>query len=404
VLDALRDRRYRQLWLAGLAANTARGIDLVVLSWVALALTDSPFMVGVAAFARSIPMVTLGPFAGIIADRLRPARILVAVQTINVVATLALTLLFARGLAGFVWLVAMAAVLGVGWAMDFPARRTALYALVGRERIADAISLDTIAQQLAKLGGPLAAGALLAQLGPAGGYGALALLHLAALFLLRGLDPHVNPPARLQKTRVGASLAAGLAEAWAHPLIRGVLSITVIMNVLVFPYQPMLPVYARDVLRVGPEGLGLLFAAGGLGALSGSLLFAVGRDRGQARVFAGGSAFVVVALLGFAASPWYGLSLVLQFLIGIGEAGFANMQSTIVLLAASEASRGRALGILSACIGTQPFGTLLIGFLTGRVGPPAATALLAVVALGAMARPASRMTGLRLGLSGRLTT
>src|SRR5262249_15438853 len=157
------------------------------LSWVALSLTDSPFMVGVAAFARSLPMMALGPLAGLVADRLRPGRILVAVQATSVLAAVTLTTGFALGVASFGWLVAFTGGLGVAWVVDFPSRRTTMYALVGRERIADAVTLDTVSQQVAKLLGPLAGGMMLARLGPAGGYGALALLHLTALLLLVGL-------------------------------------------------------------------------------------------------------------------------------------------------------------------------------------------------------------------------
>jgi MFS family permease len=159
-----------------------------------------------------------------------------------------------------------------------------------------------------------------------------------------------------------------------------------------FPYQQMLPVFARDVLRVGPAGLGLLVGAEGLGALGASLAIgARGARVPHARLFAGSSLGGALLLLGFSLSPWYALSLALQLGIGIAESGFGTMQSAIVLLAAPERARGRAMGILSACIGTQPLGSLWIGFLASRAGAPFATGLDAALALVLMLPVAMRL-------------
>ena len=157
------------------------------------------------------------------------------------------------------------------------------------------------------------------------------------------------------------------------------------MNVLFFPYQHTLPVFAREVLRVGPEWLGGLVAADGLGALLGAL--AIAGRRGflpHGRLFALSVLIAPFLVLAFTTLRWPWACLPALVLIGACESGFAAMQSTLVLLSAPEASRGRAMGILSACIGTQPAGTLWIGFLSGGIGVPAAMALNGVAALLAM--------------------
>jgi MFS family permease len=166
----------------------------------------------------------------------------------------------------------------------------------------------------------------------------------------------------------------------------------VIMNVLVFPYQQMLPVFARDILQVGPELLGLLVAADGLGALTGALAVATRREmRVQRQIFAGGALMAATLLIGFAFSPWFWLSLPLQFCIGVAESGFGTMQSTIVLLSAPDAARGRIMGILSVCIGVGPLGALWIGFAAGKFGAPIAVATAGALALLLMAPIAGRM-------------
>lgn len=370
-------------------------MDLVVLGWVVLELTDSPFMVGVAAFCRSAPMMALGLFAGVIADRFHRGRVMVTVQAVNLVAAAALTLFFATGRGGFGPLLALEVLLGAAWAVDFPARRTMMSTLVGPGRLTNAVSLESVSLQGMKMLGPILGGVLLARVGPAGCYAAMTLLYVGGLTLTLALHRRLVLPPPTATESVAASLAAGFREVRAQPAIRGVLAVTVLMNALVFPYQHMLPVFARDVLRVGPERLGLLVAADGLGALSGSLVLAAWRGFSHhGLLFAGGSLLAASLVSGFAASPWYLLSLPLAFVIGIGEAGFGTMQSAIVLLTAPAATRGRVMGIVSACIGSQPLGTLWVGFFAGRVGAPIATLTGALAAVVLMLPVITRMAAL----------
>jgi predicted MFS family arabinose efflux permease len=174
----------------------------------------------------------------------------------------------------------------------------------------------------------------------------------------------------------------GLQAAWASPTVRAVLLVTIAMNTLFFPYQPMLPVFARDVLAVGPVALGALVAADGFGALLGALAIAARRGRRAHRTIFGTAVLVApVLLVALAGLRWFPACILLMVVIGVAESGFATMQSTLVLLSAPERVRGGAMGILSACIGTQPLGTLAIGLLAASVGAPLAFAVNAAAAL-----------------------
>lgn len=213
----------------------------------------------------------------------------------------------------------------------------------------------------------------------------VAVLYVVGLLVFAGLPARIGGPGRRDTISMAASLGAGFREAWRQPTVRAVLIVTVMMNVLFFPYQHMLPVFAREVLRVGPEWLGALVAADGLGALLGAL--AIAGRRGflpHGRVFALCVLVAPFLLLAFTSVRWPWACLPLLVLIGACESGFAAMQSTLVLLSAPEASRGRAMGILSACIGTQPTGSLWIGFLAGGIGVAGAMALNGTIALLAM--------------------
>jgi MFS family permease len=381
-VEVLHEPAYRRLWVSGLCVSVVRWIDLVTLGWLALQLTGCPFLVGLAAFARSAPMMVLGPFAGIVADRVSRARVLLVTQAGGLAVAVALAVLFGSGAGGYWGLVACEVVLGALWALDFPARRTALYSLLGASRVAQAVSLETVSMQVGKMGGPLVAGLCLARFGPAASFAVMAALYAAGAVASSGLHRRIGGPAAAGVASVGATLGAGLRAAWASGTVRAVLLCTVAMNVLFFPYQHMLPVFARDVLAGGPAVLGALVAADGLGALAGALVIAAGRGRlAHPRLFAGAVMAAPVVLVAFSLSRSLAFCLLLLVIIGAAESSFAAMQSTLVLLAAPEHLRGGTMGILSACIGTQPLGTLAIGVLAGLAGAPAAFAVNALVAL-----------------------
>jgi MFS family permease len=377
-----READYRRLWTSGFCMNVARWMDLVALGWLALQLTGSPFMVGLAAFARSAPLMVVGPLGGVVADRVARGRVLIVTQAGSMAAALALALIFAGPLGGYWPLVALETVFGALWAIDFPARRTALYSILGAHRVAQAVSLETISMQLAKMLGPLAAGLSLAHLGPAACFGAIAGLYALGLLAASGLGGRLGGPGGPAAASVFASLRAGLEVAVTHPTMRAVLLATIAMNTLYFTYQHMLPVFARDVLLVGPVVLGALVAADGCGALVGALAIASGRGHVPHRtLFAAGIVAGPVLLVAMCGSWWLALCLALLVLMGMAESAFASMQTTLVLLAAPERTRGGAMGILSACIGTQPLGTLFIGLLAAGIGVSLAFALNALLAL-----------------------
>ena len=184
-LEVLREASYRRLFVSGLFVNVARWMDLVTLGWLALQLTGSPFFVGLAAFARTAPLMVVGPFTGIVADRVSRARVLVVAQGVAAATALLLALVFGSGLGGYGRWSRARSCSGWPWTLDFPARRTALYSLLGAARVAQAVSLETVSMQVAKIVGPLLAGACLARLGPAASFALMAAGYAGGLIACR---------------------------------------------------------------------------------------------------------------------------------------------------------------------------------------------------------------------------
>ena len=174
------------------------------------------------------------------------------------------------------------------------------------------------------------------------------------------------------------SAGAGLRYVRQQPRILGAVLSTVVMNVWSFPYMTLLPVFARDVLHQGPFGLGILGAAHGVGTFLGLLAVnSARRSWSKEWIFAGGSVLACLGIAAFAFSTSIYLSLALLLVAGLGHTGFSTMQSSIILLEASDEMRGRAMGALVLAIGTGPLGRLQIGAMAALWGAPLAVGSMA---------------------------
>ena len=382
---AFEHRGYLCLWLANCLLYTSRWMQMTLLAWLILDLTDSPWLVALVGFFSSAPMFLLGLVGGMLADRVHRQRLLTITQGMNVTSSCILTLLLSTG-AVEVWHAYLTILIsGACWALDTPSRRAVIYDLLGVEGVTNAVALDSVGQNASRMCGPALAGVLITLVGVAGGYLTITLFCTIAWVLLWSLR---IPPARRQERRqqsLGRNLLEGFHYVRGNSTIKATLYITVVMNVLLFPYVQMVPVIARDVLHVDAALMGALQAAEGLGALVGAVLIASAvQVNYHGRVFLGGSMLALVGLCMFSMSRWYILSLPIVLLLGLGTAGFGAMQSTLVMLAAHEEMRGRALGVLSLAIGTGPLGSLLLGATASAVHPVFAirmNALLGIVAL-----------------------
>jgi MFS family permease len=362
VFTVLHDRDFRAIWYVGGLHEISRRMELLILSWLILQTTDSPFQLGLVLVFNNLPRPIFSLFAGFIADRFSRRRILVLAQTINTLLTVGILLLILdQQIAS--WHVFLAVfVQGLTKALEDPSRRTAILDIVGERRLVNALSLDQMSNTVGKMAGPILAGVLLDASGFAGAYAFVLVAHLLTLAqLFRVRIPLYQGAAAAGP--IWSSLSTGLKFAWHKPMLLGMLYVTIIMNALAFPVQQFIPAIGRDNLGVGASLVGLLAAAEGLGQLLGAGSMAWTRDfRYHGRVFVIGSVLVLIMAILFVWSPWYALAFVFLTIGGMGQAGFATMQSSITMLSAPRQMRGRMMGLMSFCIGVgTPLGTLEIG-------------------------------------------
>ena len=366
VFVVLRNADFRLIWLVGTLLEFARRMELLVLSWLVLQITDSYFQLGLILVFNNLPRPLLSLFSGILADRVSRHRILFVAQLVNTLTVAIILFVIAYDLELLrPWHVFLAiAVQGAARSVEDPSRRTAIMDIVGERRLVNALSLDVISHTAGKMAGPLLGGVLLDTVSFSGAYGVVLAVHVLNLGMVARLRIPSQQTSRLQEPAL-RSLGTAIAYAVHSPMLVGMLYVTILMNALAFPVQQFIPAIGRDNLGVGATLVGLLVAADGFGQLAGAGFMSLTSGvRYHGRFFVAGSVAVLVLTIIFVWSPWFALAFILLAIGGLGQSGFSTMQSAITMLAAPQDMRGRMMGLLSFCIGVgTPLGGLEMGAL-----------------------------------------
>lgn len=383
-LALLADVRFRNLWLAGGALNTMRWLEVLAISVYVFDRTGSALTVAVVQLLRWLPLVLFGGLIGAYAEHGRRKPLLLAGFALAASVSLLLGWLAAGGQVALWQIGAGSFLMGVLWSGDYALRRTLVGDVAGPDRLATAMVLDSITMAATRMIGPLVGGLLIGLIGLHGAYFAgVALYGSAVLLLLRLREP---VPRRVgdQPPRAGA-WREGLSYLRKNRLIAAVLFITVVFNLFGGPYVAFVPVIGKQVLDLTPTLVGLLLAADGFGAFCGAMLATALGERLQAgRVFVCGTGLFLLAVLLFALSDSYLMSILLLLAAGVGFSGFSGMQSGLVLRHSAPHMRRRMMGLLATCIGCSPIGMLLLGALAEAVGAAVALRIVAVAGLVAL--------------------
>ena len=355
-------------------------MELTILGWLTFNITGDPFEVALIGVYRSLPMAIVGPFSGLISDRISRKLVIELAAAFSIAASATLAYLIVFDLVQ-VWHIAVtSAVLGSCIAFEFPARRVLTREQVGSRLLVNAVSLDITGFTLSNIVGPIVAGILLATTDAGIAFSVVVFVY-GIQFLFVAMIKYVWS-GQSEGRNLLREMKSAVGYVRTNRYILGVLTITVMANLLAFPFIQFLPVFARDVLDVGPALLGVMTTAFGVGMFFGSMILAsMARVGRPGATFVVATGFMVVTLLIFAVSKSYGLSVLMLGLAGFCMSGFAIFQSSLLLTVASDEFRGRVMGLLSLAIGSGPLGMLLIGLLARWMGAPWAVALAEVAML-----------------------
>lgn len=336
-------------------------------------LTGSALLLGAVLAARMAPNLLLGVFAGAIVDRYPRRRILVLSQTGNVLSAALLCILLAAGWVEAWHVILLAAVSGANIAFFQPARQAILPAMLPSSAMRSAVALSQTANTVTRIGGALLAGLLLEFADFSVIYGAMAAIYAAAALSALAIRADVEAPA--QRERTSESLLAQTLEGfrWAFRTRRplAVLGVSVLLFIFIVPYQSVfLPLLVIDELREHASWVGYMMAAGGAGAVAGSLtLAAVRRLPATGRLMAAllVAAGIVLALLSFA--PSLPLVALCVFAAAACSTNVMSLANLALLRLGREAMAGRAVSLMNFARGMIPVGALLAGALADALGP-----------------------------------
>jgi MFS family permease len=384
-------------WLSAnmLLASIGMMGEVVVLGWLALELTDSPFLVGLAMGARALPLFFVGVPAGVLADRWPRHRLLIVTGAGQAVAAAALGLLVQTGTLRLPHLLAITLVAGALRGLEHATRQSYAHDVVGGAGLVEGLALLGLAMRGGWLVGSLGTGALIATFGSGAAYFAVAAAYLASSVVLA---PVAAPPPKAlpEPESVWRNVVGFFTLVRRDPMLLTLMFLTAAAEVLGFSHQTLLPSLARDVLHTGPEGLGALNAARSVGGIVGLLASMRGLTGGGALFLAVLAGFGA-SLIGLGAAPlvvgFTGVVLVLIVANALGALTDLLAQSLLQLNSPPHL-RGRAGGAWVVAIGLAPLGQLQIGALGSLLGVGSALALsgLALVALaGVTARVFPRL-------------
>ncbi|HEY1294387.1 MAG TPA: MFS transporter [Chloroflexota bacterium] len=379
---AFQSAPFRALWIGMLVSNVGSQMQIVGQGWLVRDISASPVALGLVSLAAAVPMIFLTPIGGAIADRFPRRTLLACTQTGMLFQALVLAALTLAGHIQLWQVIVLAAVNSTLLALDNPTRQALLPDLVTQDQLQSAVSLNAAVWSGSALIGPALGGLLLVPFGPGGLFLINAISYLAVLYalvFLRGV--HDRPSQRPDAVLSG--VVNGLRYASRDDLTRTVLLLLVVGSLFGRSYQTLMPIFARDVLDVGPAGFGLLLAAPGAGAIVGAFgLAAVRTLRHTDRVMLGGLVCFCLLVLLFTVTRTFAVALVWLLGVGISSTIFIACGSTLLQLHSPRALRGRVMSLATvANIGMSQMGGLLTATLATQVGAPAAVGGAAAVAL-----------------------
>jgi MFS family permease len=361
-LRSLNHPQFRRFYGAQLVAQTGTWMQTVAQSWLVLELADSPFKLGLIGTLQFLPILLLSIVSGAIADRVPKRRMLITTQAMLACQAVAVAVLIMTGHVRYWHVGVLAVVIGLANALDMPTRQSFIVELVSRGDVANAVALNSASQNAARVVGPALAGLLIARAGVAPAFLINGVGFLVVILALLTLESKGLPGPR-QGTSMVEEIREGLAYALETPRIKLFLGLLFAISITVFNFTVYVPLFAKNVLGLGPEGFGFLMAALGVGAVSGALT--VGALPGQhppIPLMFGAAVVACGGLASMSAVRQFPVAMVLLFVIGYFGLVLVASCATAIQLTVPDALRGRLMSLYALVWGgVYPFGAFTVG-------------------------------------------
>jgi MFS family permease len=394
---ALRNTDYRIYWGSIFSSNIGSWVQTVAQGYLVLQLTNSPFMVGLVSFAAGLPVLLFSLIGGVVADRRDKRRVLILTQSMLLSFTMMMAILTLLNVISIWWILILSLLIGTTNAFNAPAYQSILIEIVGRKNLLNAVALNSAQFNMSRIIGPALVAPLVALVGFAGCFFVNSLSFVAVIIALMVIN--ITYATRQPKSSGGGlqNMKEGFAYLRTRPDLMVLIAMTGVLTIFAFPYSALMPVMARDVLQVGLGGQGQLLTAMGVGATIGALTLAAKSEYPhRGRLIIGGFITFSIALLVFALSTNFVVSLIAMAFLGAGMITFTSSGNTVLQANVPSSMRGRVLSVWMLCnMGLVPFGSMQAGTVAQHWGAPVALAGGAIICILAVAMIAIFVPGVR---------
>jgi MFS family permease len=384
-------RNYRLYFAGQLISTTGTWMQSIAQAWLVLQITGSGVALGVTVALQFTPVLLVGAWGGLVADRVDKRRLLVGTQAAAGLLALVLGAVTVLGVVQLWMIFVLALGLGAVNAVDNPARRAFVVEMVGTEHVSNAVSLSSAMFMAARVIGPAIAGLVIAGLGVSWCFFANGVSYSAAVLAFVAMRENEFFAVEPVPKRKG-QLREGLRYAWSTPALRLVLVLTAVIGTLAFNFQVVLPLLAKETFSGGAETLGVLYAFMSIGSVIGALVSA--HEAQATRRFVLGAALAFGTALVLAAfAPTLGLELLVLVPVGAAGIAFTAMSNGVLQTECAPEMRGRVAALFTvAFLGSTPIGGPIIGWVSQQLGPRAG---LWVGGVATLAVTAAAIAGIR---------
>ena len=400
IFRALRHRNYRLYFTGQSISLIGTWMQQMAIGWLVYRITNSAFMLGLTGFLSQIPTLILTPLAGVLADRYNRHYILIITQVLAMIQALVLAILIMAKVISVWYIIALGIFLGIIGAFDAPARHAFVVEMVSkREDVNNAVALNSLIFNAARLIGPSIAGILVAIIGEGMCFLVNGISYIAVIAAL--LSMRITPKIiEKQHKHIIHGLKEGFSYVFGSASMRSILLLTGLVSLMGMSYVVLMPIFAKDILHGGPNTLGFLMASSGLGALIGAVYLASRKDaKGLREVIFLTTNVFGVGLIAFSFSRDLWISMIILAFIGFGMMVQMASNDMVLQTIIRDDMRGRVMSFfLTAFMGMVPFGYLLSGSMASRIGAPNT-----LIVCGSSSIIGSLLFGIRSGLMKKRT-
>jgi MFS family permease len=365
---SLRHRNFRLYWFGQMISLIGTWMQSMAQGWLVLRMSNSPFLLGVVGAFASLPVFFFSLPAGVIADRVKKRKLLILTQTGAMILAFVLAFLTYTGLVRVWHVMILALCLGMVNAFDMPTRQSFVKEMVGKDDLLNAIALNSFMFNAARILGPAAAGILISLAGEAGCFfvnGLSFLAVISGLLLMRMQDLVFSDSNHTFLT----SFKQGVSYVRGNKRVLALVIMVSAMSIFGFSYAVLMPVFARDIIKAGPSGLGFLMAAIGIGAITAGLGLASRKGEEKLKYMRLGIFVFFISVFAFSFSNLLVLSLLLLVATGWGMISIIATCNTLLQEIIPDELRGRVMSFYTMMfMGTMPLGSFLAGALGQTLG------------------------------------